>query len=231
MSVPLLSSKVERPTCYPPEVFLGALREQGWDPGTVPEVVINTYARFELYLATVPDRYTPNHMLGTGPNTFFLVNESAGRVAVNCLPVGAPAAVNQLAKQASLGVRRFISIGTSGGLRADGSPGDVIVATSALRDEGCSYHFLPPADTVEPSPDLTAELESALTGGGMHHASGSTWTTDVPFRITADEVREYRERGVLAVEMEAAALFAAARYYEVDVASALVVDSVADRRG
>jgi uridine phosphorylase len=159
------------------------------------------------------------------------VNESAGRVAVNCLPIGAPAAVDQLAKQSSLGVRRFLSIGTSGGLGADGSPGDVIVATSALRDEGCSYHFLPPADSVQPSPDFTAELESALTDAGMLHASGSTWTTDVPFRITPDEVRDYRDRGVLAVEMEAAALFAAAQHYEVDVASALVVDSVADTEG
>jgi uridine phosphorylase len=210
-------------------VFLDALREAGWDPGTVPEVVINTYARFELYLATVPDLYTANHALGSGPNTFFLVNESAGRVGVNCLPIGAPAAVDQLAKQSSLGVRRFISIGTCGGLTVGASPGEVIVATSALREEGCSYHFLPPADTVEPSASLSAELEARLADAGMAYTTGPTWTTDVPFRTTADEVREYRNRGVLAVEMEAAALFAAAQHYEVEVATALVLDSVADR--
>ena len=231
MGVPLRAGKADLPSCYPPSVFLDALRVQGWEPGPVPETVIYTYARFELHLAKMPAVYTPNHMLGSGPNTFFLVDASDGRLAVNCLPIGAPAAVDQMAKQAALGVRRFISIGTCGGLQAGAQPGDVVSVISALRDEGCSYHFLPPAEQVEPTPSLSAELACALDAARVSHRPGTTWTTDVPFRETTEEVLTYRERGVAGVEMEAAALFAAAQHYGVEVASALVVDGVADDTG
>jgi len=93
VTFPSLSEKFTDETSYPPRVFLEALLESGWTPGTVPQSVVFTYARFELYLATRPDLYTPNHMLGTGPGRFYLVNESDGRVGINCLGVGAPAAV------------------------------------------------------------------------------------------------------------------------------------------
>ena len=56
--------------------------------------------------------------------------------------------------------------------------------------------------------------------------SGPTWTTDAPYRQTAEEIVEYRRRGVFTVEMEAAALFAAARALAVEIASAVVLDSV-----
>jgi uridine phosphorylase len=56
--------------------------------------------------------------------------------------------------------------------------------------------------------------------------SGSTWTTDAPYRETVEEVMEFRRRGVLTVEMEAAALFAVARARGLPLASAVVIDSV-----
>lgn len=228
MGVPLFHGKAELRSSYQPGRFLDALRAQGWEPGPVPETVLYTYARFELYLSTVPDLYTPNHMVGSGPNTFFVVNHSDGRLAINCLPIGAPATANQLGMQAELGVRRVIGIGTCGGLQLGAAPGDVVVATAALRDEGTSYHFLPPAEEVTPDPALTDELRDALTHARIPHTTGTTWTTDVPFRETAEEITAYRQRGISAVEMEAAGLFAAAEHYGISTASALVVDGVAD---
>jgi nucleoside phosphorylase len=115
-------------------LFLDAIRKQGWTPGRVPRNVLFTYARFERYLATEPDLYSPNHMLGAGPGRFFLVNASDGEVGINCLDVGAPNAAGQLALQATLGAERFLNIGTAGGLQRDMHPGDVVVAMEALRD-------------------------------------------------------------------------------------------------
>jgi hypothetical protein len=110
---PSLPGKHAGSSAYPPSAFLDALRAGGWEPGPVPESVVFTYARFELYLAAHPEAYTPNHMIGTGPGRFFLVNATGGRVGVNCLSAGAPAAAGQLEVQAELGVRRCVSIGTA----------------------------------------------------------------------------------------------------------------------
>ena len=228
MSFPSLSEKFADETSYPPGAFLEALLASGWTPGTVPESVLFTYARFELYLATRPDLYTPNHMLGTGPGRFYLVNDSDGRVGINCLGIGAPAAVAQMELQAELGARRFISIGTAGGFQTDLVPGDTVVATSAIRDEGTSYHYLDPEAPAVPDRDLNQAYAAALDTAGITFRSGATQTTDAPHRITRREIRHHRDNGVLTVEMEAAALFAAATALGVRCASAVVVDGVAD---
>jgi uridine phosphorylase len=225
---PSLPNKHGLKSAYPPSVFLDALREAGWEPGPVPDSVVYTYARFELYLATRPDRYTANHMLGTGPGRFFLVNATNGRVGVNCLGIGAPAAVAQLELQAELGVRRCISIGTAGGLQVAQQPGQIVVVSSAVRDEGTSYHYLAPDEKAAPDTALTARYSTALGSAGIAHVSGPTLTTDAPHRTTPEEIRHHRANGVQTVDMEAAALFALGRVRRLSVASAVVVDGVAD---
>jgi uridine phosphorylase len=167
MSFPTLPGKHGDPSAYPPGAFLDDLRTSGWDPGTVPRSVVFTYARFELYLSAHPEAYTPNHMLGPGPGRFFLVNATDGRVGVNCLGIGAPAAVAQLEVQAELGVQRCVSIGTAGGFQADQEPGDVVLLTSAVRDEGTSYHYLPAGVPAQPDTTLTADYAAALEGAAL----------------------------------------------------------------
>ena len=95
-AIPLFRGKERLASCYTPGLFLDHLRTLGWQPGTVPTTVINTFARFELFLRSDPEAYTPNHMLGTGPDRFFLVNAADQRVAINCLGTGAPATAAQL---------------------------------------------------------------------------------------------------------------------------------------
>lgn len=231
MGLPLFPATQDMPSCYPPRLFLDNLRARGWDAGPVPENVIYTFAHMELYFASAPDQYTPNHMIGSGPNTFFLVNATGGRVGVNCLPIGAPAAASQIALQAELGVRNVLSVGTAGGLQTGMAPGDVVVVSQALRDEGTSYHFLSPEAPAVPDPALTERLAGALSGQGHLFTTGPTWTIDVPFRETAEAVRHHRSQAVQTVEMEAAAIFAASAHYGVAAASALIVDGVADESG
>jgi uridine phosphorylase len=88
-----------------------------------------------------------------------------------------------------------------------------VLIDRALRDEGTSYHYLPPATFSAASPDLLALMDGAFDGLGVPVERGATWTTDAPFRETTEAVAAARARGLLAVEMEAAALyaFAAAR--------------------
>jgi nucleoside phosphorylase len=81
----------------------------------------------------------------------------------------------------------------------------------ALRDEGTSYHYAAPSEYSEAAPQLIATVTQALAKNGVIAVTGSTWTTDAPFRETTEAIAAARSKGVLAVEMEAAALYAFAR--------------------
>ena len=226
MSLPNVVGKDRFASVYSAEHFVRELRQSNWDPGPLPDAVIFTYAGFELLFAAQPDDYAMNPMLGTGPGRFFLVNSTEGRVGVSCMGIGAPAVVAQLEILAALGVRRFLSLGTAGGLGRDQTPGDVIVLSGAIRDEGTSYHYVGLDDDAVPDAELTHDLAAAIANTGIASTTGRTWTIDAPFRQTAEEITEFRRQGVLAVEMEASALFAVASARGLKVASAVVLDSV-----
>jgi uridine phosphorylase len=111
------------------------------------------------------------------------------------------------------GCRFLVSVTSAGQIHAcDASPYFVLI-DRALRDEGTSYHYLPPAEFAEADRQLAAAAMQALRGSGQTVYRGAAWTTDAPFRETAAAIERARARGILAVEMEAAALyaFAAAR--------------------
>lgn len=226
MPVPNVGGKARFESVYRADDFVAHLRKNNWDPGPVPAGVIFTYAGFDQLLAGRTHEYTMNPMLGPGPGRFFQANATEGRVAVCCMGIGAPAVVAQMEVLGALGVRRFLSIGTAGGLGPDQAPGDVVVLTGAVRDEGVSYHYVGPDEDVAPDGDLTALFLHALRDSGMPATEGTTWTIDAPYRQSAEEIAEYRGRGVVAVEMEAAALFAVAHVRGFALASAVVLDGV-----
>jgi uridine phosphorylase len=139
---------------------------------------------------------------------------------------GGPAAALVLEDFVALGTTRFVSIGTAGGLQPGCRVGDIVLCDRALRDEGVSHHYLPPARYASASPALTDALAAAL---GPDHARGASWTIDTPYRETVEEARHYQAEGVLCVEMEAASLFAVGAHRGVEVAAAVVVsDSLAE---
>jgi nucleoside phosphorylase len=72
-------------------------------------------------------------------------------------------------------------------------------------------HYLPPAAFAEADPALIATIAAGLAGRQPPVRQGATWTTDAPFRETAAAIEAARAQGALAVEMEAAALYAFAR--------------------
>jgi uridine phosphorylase len=116
------------------------------------------------------------------------------------------------------GCRFLVSVTSAGQIDRPGqidrgaSPYFVLI-DRALRDEGTSYHYLPPAEFAEADRPLAAAAMEALRAIGETVYRGAAWTTDAPFRETPAAIERARARGILAVEMEAAALyaFAAAR--------------------
>lgn len=125
--------------------------------------------------------------------------------------VGAPFAVLLAEQMFASGCRFLISVTSSGQIAPVGEPPYFILIERALRDEGTSYHYLPPARFAEADPVLLARLAATLEEAPVAVHRGATWTTDAPYRETEAAIAAHRAAGILAVEMEAAALYAFAR--------------------
>jgi uridine phosphorylase len=106
------------------------------------------------------------------------------------------------------GCELLVNIASAGQITDLGPPPYYILVERALRDEGTSYHYLPPSAYVDADPALAALAARAFGHAGHRMHRGATWTTDAPFRETAEAIAIRRSEGILAVEMEAAALYA-----------------------
>ncbi len=125
--------------------------------------------------------------------------------------VGASFAV-LVAEQAFVsGCELLVSITSAGQIRDLGPPPYHIIIDKALRDEGTSYHYLPASPWAEADPAVTGLAEATFAASRHEVHRGATWTTDAPFRETESAIASRAATGVVAVEMEAAALYAFAR--------------------
>jgi len=109
------------------------------------------------------------------------------------------------------GCRFLVSITSAGQIAPSRPTPFFILIDRALRDEGTSHHYLPPALFAAADPALTGPIMDRLMASPLAVLQGTTWTTDAPFRETEAAIRQAREHGAVAVEMEAAALYAFAR--------------------
>jgi uridine phosphorylase len=140
-----------------------------------------------------------------------VVDEGGLAIGVVGCAVGASFAVLVAEELFASGCRLLLSVTSSGQLVAARTPPYFVLIDRALRDEGTSYHYLPPSAYSAAPEALIAALDGAFDDAGVPVLRGATWTTDAPFRETAEAIGAMRERGLLAVEMEAAALYAFAR--------------------
>ncbi len=194
---------------FTPDALLReARRQKGVPTGDVPEICVLD-----------PDGDIVDHLLAGGTasrlaawacyHTDLYTFERAGaRYGVVGSAVGASFAVLVAEQLFASGCRLLISMTSAGQIRPVRPPPYFIVIDRALRDEGTSYHYLPPADYSVADARLVELASKALSAAGMSSEVGATWTTDAPFRETAAAIAAVRDMGLLAVEMEAAALYA-----------------------
>jgi uridine phosphorylase len=126
--------------------------------------------------------------------------------------VGAAFAVLIAEQLFASGCQLLLSMTSAGQLASVGAePPYFVLIDRALRDEGVSYHYLPPSEFSAAPDDLLATVNGVFAGLPTPVVRGGTWTTDAPFRESAAQIAAMRERGLLAVEMEAAGLYAFAQ--------------------
>jgi uridine phosphorylase len=150
-----------------------------------------------------------------GPHPVYEISYQGWRLAFFHPGIGAPLAAGLLEEVIAFGCRKFIACGGCGVLEKDIAVGHLIVVSGAIRDEGLSYHYLPPAREVSANEAALEALVATLEKRGVLYQVGKTWTTDAPYRETADKIALRKAEGCLTVEMESAGLMAVAQFRQV----------------
>ncbi len=220
MRIPPLSRDYASPSVFQPQHLLREARRQKALPecDVPPVCVLDPDGDLVRHLrATGQARPSPGWACYHTELIEFTLADGSVAGVVGCA-VGAPFAVLVAEQLFASGCRFLISITSAGRIAELGEPPYVVLIDSALRDEGTSGHYVPPGQgpfMVAPDRTLMDRVEAALRQafsqpGTVALHRGSTWTTDAPYRETEAAIGMARSLGVLAVEMEAAALYALA---------------------
>jgi uridine phosphorylase len=147
-----------------------------------------------------------------GINPIYRLEHAGQRLMVVHPGVGAALAAGFLEEVIVNGADKLIACGGCGVLDKDIAVGFPVVLTAAVRDEGTSYHYLPPSREALPAPEAVAALEAACGAANQPYRLGKAWTTDAFYRETTAKRATRLAEGCLVVEMEAAAFFAVAKF-------------------
>jgi uridine phosphorylase len=160
-------------------------------------------------------RVLATHHWEDGEHCLYEIEVGGRRLGFIHPAVGAPLAAGILEDVIAHGCRKFIVCGGCGVLEKQIAVGHLIVVSSAVRDEGLSYHYLPASREVQANALAVAALEATLKDQGLPYRLGKTWTTDAPYRETPAKIALRKGEGCLTVEMEAASLMAVAEFRNV----------------
>ncbi len=143
-----------------------------------------------------------------------LADQTVG--VVGCA-VGGPFAVLVAEQLASSGCELVVSVSSAGLVGTKSLSAEFVLIERALRDEGTSHHYLPPTPWSLLDRTLLQALEPSDGTEQLPWTLGSSWTTDAPFRETAEALANAAALGIDVVEMEAASLYAygAAQHHSV----------------
>jgi uridine phosphorylase len=220
LDLPLLDHLLEEPSAFTPNALMSAVRaERGLASLPVPPVCVLDF-----------DGDLTDWMVSTGAarpcpswacfhTSMFSVEMGRGSCGVIARTIGGPYAVLIAEQLAVSGARVVIGLTSAGRVSPSLPIPSFVVATQAIRDEGTSYHYLPPGDRIDAPCGISDILAAELGSLGIPVFQGPVWTTDAPYRETHEQLGRHARSGALAVEMQAASLFAfaAARNFTVGV--------------
>ena len=148
----------------------------------------------------------------------YKINVNGVDLAIYHSPVGAPACVGCFEEAISLGIEKILLVGCCGCLDSSLDDYSLIIPTSAIRDEGTSYHYAPVYDETIINEKSVEVLEGTLKRLSLKYSKGKTWTTDAMFRETREKAQRRKEQGAITVDMECSAMNIVAEYRKVKFA-------------
>jgi len=146
-------------------------------------------------------------------------------VSVISTGLGSPGAAMVVQDLKPLGVKAAIRVGTAGSVSADVVPGDLVIGTSAVRDEGTTRKFVPASYPATAHFGLTVELSAAAQAANVKAHLGIVHTSDAfNSPSLAADVECFAAANVLAFEMEAATVLTLGALLSVPTACIFSID-------
>jgi len=208
-TTPLLDHPHEEPAAFRPDDLVRAVRTQrGAGPGSLPLVGVLEFDGDLTDALVRADEVRRCEHWACFHTEMWLWPKSEPRCGIVARTIGGPYTVLIAEQMAVSGIRAVVGLASAGRLgRKLPLPG-IVVADEAIRDEGTSLHYLPPTKSVAADSGLADLLTEAVEPIGLPVRRGLVWTTDAPYRETLTQIEHWAARGALAVEMQAASLFA-----------------------
>ncbi len=208
----LRSKKYDHASVFEPENMLREARRQKNIPeGQLPAICILDPDGDILSNLLATNRATINPYWACYHTELFNFTYEGIEFGIIGCAVGASFAVLIAEELFASGCQLLISVTSSGLILPKQKPPFFVLIERAMRDEGTSYHYIPPSDFSYINSELLLMLEDTFSEITIPVSKGATWTTDAPFRETATAIEQAKSMGILAVEMEASALYAFAQ--------------------
>ena len=190
-----------------------------------PDTVLVCYQSSTMqYLMREHPEFRPSHAV-----THFYISDRSSIGRLGDWGVGAPALAIKIEELIALGAKRFIAVGTAGGLMNTHQIADFVLCSKALAEDGVAHHYLPKGQTsVEASPQMTLEWTDFVKRRSLPtFASAMTWSFSAIFRESLADVQRVEKLGCSVVEMEAATLYALGKEKGVETLTLFVIsDSI-----
>ena len=187
------------------------------EPRDIPEKIVICF--FQEVIKKVVKEHKAKMLVRNqwedGPHPLYEIEHKGQRLGFFHPGIGGPTAGGLLEEVIAFGGRKFIACGGAGVLQPDIAVGNLVLVSAAVRDEGTSYHYLPPGREVAAQEDVIRACEKELQVRKIPYRLGKTWTTDAPYRETRKKIVQRKEEGCLTVEMEAAGMMAVAQFRNV----------------
>lgn len=215
---PLFDHALNSPSVFKPEVLVTSVREtRGLPELSVPAICVLDFDGDLTDWLSSHGMATPFEPWACFHTTMYLVEANGIRCGLIARTIGGPYAVLIAEQLRVVGARLILGLTSAGRVSPSFQLPGLVVVTCAVRDEGTSLHYLPPDEHVACPTPIGNLLSAELTGLGWTVVQGSVWTTDAPYRETTEQLQHHADAGVLAVEMQAASLFAFATARQVDI--------------
>ncbi len=206
---PLLHHELDSPSEFTPEELVRAVRAaRGLPDAAVPPVCVLDFDGDLTDWLVRDGKAVPFEPWACFHTKMYVLEADGVRCGIIPRTIGRPYAVLIAEQLRVSGAHLILGLTSAGRVSPSLSLPSFVVVTSAVRDEGTSFHYLPPAEKVDCPTPITELLTEELSRLGSTVVEGSVWTTDAPYRETTSQLQRYASAGVLAVEMQAASLFA-----------------------
>jgi uridine phosphorylase len=231
-NIPLLRHPLEQPSAFTAEGLVAAVRtERKLASTNIPSVCVLEFDGdlSDWLLANGHAEVWENWACFHTP--MYAVDVDGERCGIIPRTIGGSYAVLVAEQLKASGAGVVLGLTSAGRVLGSLPLPSLAVVEEAIRDEGTSYHYIPPGDRVRSNAELAEILAAEVGGTGLPTFKGCVWTTDAPYRETQQQLNEHEAKGVLAVEMQAASLLAFSQARGLPVGVVALMSNAVDHTG